>query len=194
MIEQKLQSKVQPREVSAHQRIPAEHTGSAVRQAHLLTRQRAHRARRSSAERIALAKRQTRNIRERRPGFKSANHLSERDVAFAPDDHVRSPRGILVDLQRQARVVAADDDRGLRAQPADQRGDTLGGTALKRHDRQPDDVRLQRADQPLHGGPNAPVGEDQIPNRHGVVRVEIAGQRPERTIRHPRRDDGRVLE
>ena len=67
--------------------------------------------RRIANEAIAVAERQagdpTQSVRRTLEG---AQPFAEREVAFAADDDVHADAGVLVDVRREARIVAADDD------------------------------------------------------------------------------------
>jgi len=145
-------------------------------------------------EAIAIAEGEAVHRRQRRPGLQGPDQFTERDVPFAPYDHVSAPGGILVDLHRQARIVTADDDGRRGPQLADECRHPLRRAALERHHRQADHVGLKALDQPLDRRAHAAVHQDQIGDRHLMVRVDVAGQRSQGAVRHARRDHRRVLE
>ena len=70
--------------------------------------------------------------------------------------------GCVVGLGREAGIVAAGDDRDAGLERADAAHQPQRRPALERHDREPDDVRLLVAHQPLDGLGDAVLHEDQV--------------------------------
>ena len=151
MIEQKLQSNVHPREVSTtstgrpEQRVATQHAGAAIRQRQRFGGEAGHGAFGIVDERAVPAMRQAGNAVQAAAVFERAEQRPERALALAAHDGIDFC--VLVRIGREARVVAAGDDVGLRGEPAHQRRDREGGGALESHDRQPDHVGFALADQ-----------------------------------------------
>ena len=80
------------------------------------------------------------------------------------------------------------------AKLVDQRRDLHRRGALERHDRQPDDIRLQVLHQPRDGRTDLSLHQDQIGNRDPVMSIDVAGERGERTVRNPDGHRRHVLE
>ena len=128
------------------------------------------------------------------PRFERAQELAERDVALAAHDDVDAPRRVLVDVGGEAWIVAPHDDGDAGLSVAHERDDLPRRAALKRHDRQADDVGIDLAHQSLDGLAHPPGDENQVGNGDPVVRIDVPRQRGERPVRHPHRDVGGVLE
>ena len=107
---------------------------------------------------------------------------SKRVLAFAA--HERIDGGGVIGVGREARIVAARDDVRARREAAEESGHGTRGGALERHDRQPDDVGLALADQPLDRGSDTALDQHQIRDRHLVMRIDVASERRERAVGH----------
>ena len=120
MIEQKLQSNVQPRDVSMtstcrpSSRVPAQDARVAPRKLELAATQLAHRAVGIVHESVGAAPGDARDVRERLVPLHGPQEFPERGLPFSPDDDVGTT-GDVVGLRRKAGVIAADDCRGRRA-------------------------------------------------------------------------------
>ena len=147
-------------------------------------------ARRPVRERPAVEHRQAGNRRHRggRIGFQLPHEIAERVIALAAHEEIDARVGPLVHLGRQTRIVAADDDAHRRLDGTDQTDEAERRTALERHDREPDQRRIERAHQPLDRLRDAILHQHQIRNRHLMVRIDVAGQRRQRPVRHPHRE------
>ena len=97
-------------------------------------------------------------------------------------------------LRREARVVAADDDADVWLDRPDERDDSTRRAALKGHHRQPDQLGLEIAHQPLDRAAHRRLHEHQVGDRDAVMRVDIPGQRRQRAVGHPDRHRRGVLE
>ena len=179
---------------AADERIAVQHTRGAIREANLLAGQRAHRPRRRPHEPARRPVRNPGNGLDTAPPLEGADQLAERDVPLASHDEVDLPVASFVDVRGEARIVPADDDGCRRGKRSDERGQLLRGAPLKRHDRQPDEIRLEIPDESLDRFADAAVDQNQIGYRHTMVRVDVARQRPQRPVRHPHRHRRGVLE
>ena len=138
--------------------------------------------------------RQSVDVRRRHPVIRaSRDQLAESLLAFAANDEV-DVVARLVRLRREARIVAADDDAGLRTELADEPRDAERRRALKRHHRQPDDVGRPFANQPRDRAPHIAPHENEVGDGDPVVGVDVARERRERAVRHANRDRRHVLE
>jgi hypothetical protein len=126
--------------------------------------------------------------------FQRAQELAEGEVALAPDDEIDAGILGLVDVRRETRVVAADEDARLRPERAHELDHFERGLALERHDRQADHVRRQLGDEPCDGLRHRALHEHEIGHRHLVMRIRVPRERRQRAIRHPHRHGRRVLE
>jgi hypothetical protein len=177
----------------AHEGIAAEDTGATVRQARRMRREPRDRPIGVRDESGPRPIGEAGDRLERVLRFDRTQKRVERLFALAADQEFDVVTR-LIRLRRQTRVVPARDDARAGAQAPDEARDVEGGGALERHDRHADDIRLQILDQPLHGCRDARSRQDEIGDRHVMVRVEIAGERRERTVRHADGDRRRVLE
>ena len=125
-----------------------------------------------------------------------AQQLAERQLAFAADDEVDAERRVRPRLRRQARVVAADDDRGRRAR-------ATGSSAMMPARRaragtsSPTGRRRRAACRAPAARPCA--ARDACTRMRSaigdvVMRIDVAGERRERAVRHAHRDRRHVLE
>ncbi len=126
-------------------------------------------------------------------GLDRTEQRTERALAFTAHEEVDIGRA-LVGLRREAGIVSAGDDARRGPKGAHQARHFHRGRTLKRHHRQADDVRLFIVQQPLERAADGRLDEDQVRNRHVVVRVDVAGERRERPVGHPDRHGGHVLE
>ena len=122
-----------------------------------------------------------------------AQQLTERLLAFAADQKIHVVAR-LVRRWREARIVPASDNACRRPKVLDEPRDLEGGCPLKRHDRQADDIGLVLAHQPLDGGDDLGLDQDEVGDRDAMMRIEVAGQRRERAVGHPDHDRRHVLE
>ena len=122
--------------------------------------------------------------------------ISSRNVTSpSPRTMTSTPRpGCVHSSRREARIVAADDDAHAGRQRAHQRDDPPRRRPLKGHHRQADDVGLRVADEALDRRPDGGLREDEVGDRDLMVRIDVAGERAERAVRHAHRDRRRVLE
>jgi len=77
---------------------------------------------------------------------------------------------------------------------ADEADDLGGRVTLKGHHRQPDDVRLVRSDEAGDRFRDRRLHEDEVRDRDAMMRIDVAGKRGQRAVRHPHRQRRRVLE
>jgi hypothetical protein len=117
----------------------------------------------------------------------------KRLLALATDDE-SDVRTLLVGRRREARIVPASHDVRLGTKRPQKPRNLQCGRALKRHHRQADDVGLQLANQPFNRLFDAGLHQDQVGDRHAVVRIDVAGERGERAVRHPDGDGRHVFE
>ena len=117
MIEQKLQSNVQPREVSTTSTWPAEHrVAASTRALRFGSASSPCRSRLTGRSglwttcRRRRPPRQAGNRGQARAALERAQQLAERQLAFAAHDDVHADVRSGVRLRREARIVAADDD------------------------------------------------------------------------------------
>ena len=199
MMEQKLQSKVQPREVSTtstwrpRMRVALEDAGARGWAG-------GSRRLRGGAGRGAGCESTCRHLRCERPemkcsrclAFEGAGQFAEGDFALAAHDEVDGHRRDR--LRCEAWVVASDDDLYARFEAADELHDALGGAALEGHDGQADEVGIDLADEAGDGLAYGALAEDEVGDGYFVVGVKVAGERGERAIGHADRDGGHVLE
>ena len=59
---------------------------------------------------------------------------------------------------------------------------------------EPDEIGLQLLDELRHGFDDARLDENEIANRHAVMRIDVSGKRRQRAIRHPDGNGGHVFE
>ena len=147
MIEQKLQSKVQPREVSTTSIGRPIIVYPVSTRAARFGRRTAPASRFATGagsvapERVPVAEPETGDLVQRPFALERADRLAKRHVALTANDDVDAELGMRPRLRRQARVVATDDDADIRFQGSDERDDSPRRRALERHHRQADDVR-----------------------------------------------------
>ena len=67
-------------------------------------------------------------------------------------------------------------------------------SAVEGHHRQTDHLRVVLDHQPLDGGEDATLDEDQIGDGDVMTGTRVPGERRERPVGHPHRQGGRVLE
>ena len=96
--------------------------------------------------------------------------------------------------EAEAWIVSADDDPNRRPKRSDKTRDPERRRALKRHHRHGHDIRLDVADQTFDGCAHGRLHEDQIGNRHAMVRIHVARQRCQGAVRHADRHRRHVLE
>jgi hypothetical protein len=115
-------------------------------------------------------------------------------LAFPAHDHVGPALLIVVRIGRQAGVVPTDHDGGLRPQAAQQSDQTVRASALERHHRQTYDVGRQARGQVGDRLDHATLDENEVGDGDVVMRVDVAGQRGERAVRHAHGNGRHVLE
>ncbi len=144
---------------------------------------------------VAAPEREAGDPLEAAAGLDGLAELAEGQLPLAAHDEVRraGPR-IGVRVGGQARIVATDDDPDAGPEGAHELDEAVRGAALERHHRQPDHVRLLLADEPRDDVAHAILNEDEIGDRDPVVRVDVARERRQGTVRHPDRHRGHVLE
>ena len=123
-----------------------------------------------------------------------ADQLTKCHVALAANNRVHAECGIDPGFRRQARVIAADDDSDVRFERSDERNQPARRAALKRHDRQPDEIWSGPVHQHLDGPAHRRLRQHEVGDGDLMVRVEVAGERRQRSIRHSDGHHGRVLE
>ncbi len=181
MIEQKLQSKVQPGGlhdiyIPAEERVAREDAGGPVGGADLVDREVARRALRVGAEPARGAVGQSRDAGIGGSALDRAEKLPERDLTLAPHDEIRAPRrAVDVSLGGQAGIVSAHGDQNSRLEGPEELDDPPGRPALEGHDREAHQVGIQVAHQALDRVAHAILDEDQIGHRDSVVRVHVPG-------------------
>ncbi len=178
---------------TAQQRVSVEHPGAAIREPRRARCKPRNRPVGVEHEAVRRAIRKTSDVVEARPGFERAQELAQRLLAFSPDDEL-DVVARFVRSRRQAGIVSADDDPRPWANGANLTRNQKCRRALKRHDREADDVGLMIANEPIDRLSHAAVNEDEIGDRDRVLRIEIAGQRRQRAVRHAHRDRRHVLE
>jgi GAF domain-containing protein len=180
--------------LAPHEGVSGEHPRRAARGTHVLVVEMTDRTIRIALEAIALAIRDARNLAEIASAFERAKELAERLVAFAANDDVDAEFGRFVHLRCETRVVSANDDGRAGPERAHESDHAPGRVTLKRHHRQADHVGLMAFHQAADGGGHSVLDEDQVRNRDVVMRVDIAGQRGQRPVRHAHRKRRRMLE
>ena len=181
----------------SEQGVAAQHARTAIRQPQALRGERYDGRRRIVHELAAAPEREAGEARQLfrtrlAVALDRADQRTERPLAFAANEEIDRRR--LVGFRRQARIVAAGDDVRRRAQRAHQMHQLQRRCALKRHDRQADDVRFFVVQQALHHAPDRRLHQHEIRDGDVVVRVDVAGQRCQRPVRHPDGDRRHVLE
>jgi len=145
-------------------------------------------------ELVASTERQARDPIERLTALQRAHQFPEGDVTLAAHDDVHTGGGVFVGLGREACVVTSHHDSCRRSQGANEGNDLARGPALEGHHREPDEIGLQGRDEPGDGVPHRALHQDQIGDRNRVVRIDVARERGERTVREAHRQGWRVLE
>ena len=143
---------------------------------------------------VAVEVGQPGDFRERRAALDGADEIAEGEVAFTAHDQVDAEPGIFEDLGRERRIVAADDDAHAGAEGADEPNHPQRRAALEGHDGEADEIGLMRGDQVRDGVADVRLRENQIRDRDVMVRIDVAGERGERAVRHPDGERRRVLE
>ena len=121
-----------------------------------------------------------------------AQQFAEGDFPLAAHQIVDAH--ILVSFGGKAGIVSADHDLHSRPKRTHQIDNATGGAALKRHDRESDDVRVQFADQARDSFTNLAMNQDQVSHGHAVMRIDVPRQRRERAVGHADRDRWHVFE
>jgi len=88
--------------------------------------------------------------------------------------HKKVDVDLLVSFGGKAGVVPSHHDLDAWTESADQLDNPSGGTALKRHDGQPDHFRLEFADKSGDSLANLVLNQDQISHGHPVLRINIS--------------------
>jgi hypothetical protein len=181
--------------LAAENRVTLQHPRASLRQRELTLPQPADLPIRVVGDTAAgRPPRQAGNRRQARISLHRSQQFAERQLAFAAHDRVHTAVRSGVRFGREARIVAADDHTHRGDPLPDVTDQTHRRPALKRHHRQADDVGRVLLQQPLDSGQDAIVREDQIGDGDAMMRVEIAGQRRQRPVRHPDGDWRHVLE
>ena len=155
MIEQKLQSNVQPAggfddvDRASQDGVAREDASGPVREADVLGIERRDRPRRVSREAGRRAEPESRHHAEGPVVLECPQQLTKRDFSFAAHDEVDAKRGRGPRVRSQTRVVAADRDTHRWPEGSNQRDDPARRAALKRHCRDADQVGLDFAHQAL---------------------------------------------
>ena len=178
----------------AHHGVAREHACGPIRQAHVAGLEPGDRTRRVAHESAGPPIREPVDAGRRAACLERAHQLSECDVAFAVHDDVHARSGVDVSLRREARIVPAHHHCRGRPQALHECNHLPRGLPLERHDRQAHDVRQHRPDQPRDRLANRTLRQDQVGNRHCVLRVDVAGQRRQRAVREAHRERRSVLE
>ena len=201
MIEQKLQSKVQPREVSITSILRPRNVYPSRTRASRRGGSRAPSWSRPTGR--SGLERKPAGVRKVSPGMCSypvpasmaSQQLAERDLSLAAHDEVgRSGRPLDVGLRGQARVVPAHGDEGLRPQRAHEVDELLRGAALERHDREADQVGPLLPHEGLDRGAHAVLDQDQVGHRDAMARIHVAGEGREGAVGHADGEGRHVLE
>ena len=178
----------------AEQRVAVEHASASVRQPQRVVLERADRARRVVAEAALGPEREPGDAVERPAALERSQQLRKRLLALARHHEVDARRGTRPGGGGEARVVAAGDDPGARPQRPQPLDQPERRAALEGHHRQPDHIGLVLAHQPIDRRADLALGEHQVGDGHAVVRVDVAGERAERRVRHADGHGRSVLE
>ena len=107
-----------------------------------------------------------------RPLLDCAQQFPEGD--FPLTAHKKVDVDLLVSFGGKAGVVPSHHDLDAWPESADQFDNATGGTALKRHDGESDDFRIEFADKPGDSFTNLALNQDQISHGHPVLRINIS--------------------
>src|SRR5215467_10103737 len=137
---------------------------------------------------------QTWNVRIVAIALDRPDQVPEGDLPFAPDQEIRRLTNPRIRLGRQTRIIAAHGDPRLRAERTQYGDQPQCGGSLEGHHRQPHEVGLELSDESLHRFSDTRLDQNQIGDGYAMMRVEVTGERCERTVGHSNRQGGHVLE
>src|SRR4030095_2235982 len=124
--------------------------------------------------------------------FDCPQQLAKGDFTFAAHDGINVAVGI--SLRSHARVVTAHDYPHVCSQRTQQIDNFFRGLPLECHDREPHEVGLDRFHQLFDGRSNTSLRQDEVGDGDLVVRVDVSGERSERTVGHTNANRGCMLE
>src|SRR5208282_1102901 len=162
----------------AEQRISLEHACIAVRRADFAVFEPVrrpvgvvHPALAVSVSASATSVREATDPVDTRSLLDCSQQFAERDFPLAAHQIINVH--FLVSFGSKAGVVPSHHDLHSRPESADQFDKASGGTPLKRHDGESDNLRIELADKAGDGLANLALNQDQISHRHAVVLINV---------------------